>query len=83
LKLLEIQLQYESTFRTMKYAMLKKAAAKSQKEIDVLAQAFKAGWEPPPIPDGIVDFLRQNSPTAEVNITTKDTSYFNMKQVVV
>jgi hypothetical protein len=37
--------------------------------------------KPPPIPDGIIDFLRQNSPLTEVNIRTKYTSRFNLKQV--
>ncbi|RHN53024.1 putative F-box domain, leucine-rich repeat domain, L domain-containing protein [Medicago truncatula] len=51
-------------------AMLKKAAAKSRKEASKLRKAFKAGLEPPSIPDGIVDFLLQNSPSAKVNITS-------------
>ncbi|WJX55781.1 hypothetical protein P8452_41508 [Trifolium repens] len=37
--------------------------------------------KPPPIPDGIIDFLRQNSPSTEVNIITKYPSRFNLKQV--
>ncbi|XP_058730956.1 F-box protein At4g22280-like [Vicia villosa] len=65
----------------MKENMLKKAAAKSSKEVFKLKKAFKARLEPPAIPDGIVDFLRQNSPSAEVNITTNYPSSFNLKQV--
>jgi hypothetical protein len=67
----------------VKEAMLKKAAAKSRKEAAKLRKAFKARLEPPPIPDGIVDFLRQNSPSAEVNITTNYPGCFNLKQVVI
>jgi len=67
----------------VKEAMLKKAAAKSRKEAAKLRKAFKARLEPPPIPDGIVDFLRQNSPLAEVNITTNHPGCFNLKQVVI
>jgi hypothetical protein len=52
----------------MQEAMLKKVAAKSSKEADKLRKEFKAGLEPHPIPDGMVDFLRQNSPLAEVNL---------------
>ncbi|CAJ2678326.1 unnamed protein product [Trifolium pratense] len=51
-------------------AMLKKAAAKSRKEATKLRKAFNAGLKPPFIPDGIVDFLLQNSPSAKVDITT-------------
>ncbi|KAL5054435.1 hypothetical protein RYX36_035117 [Vicia faba] len=65
----------------MKEEMLKKAAAKSSKEVVNLRKAFKARSEPPAIPDGIVDFLRQNSPLAVVNITTNYPSSFNLKQV--
>ncbi|MCI01389.1 F-box family protein, partial [Trifolium medium] len=61
--------------------MLKKAAAKSRKEAAKLRKAFKAGLKPLPIPDGIVDFLLQNSPSAKVNITTAHPSSFNLKQV--
>ncbi|MCI03965.1 F-box family protein [Trifolium medium] len=50
--------------------MLKKAAAKSRKEVAKLRKAFKAGWQLPSIPDGIVNFLLQNSPSAKVDITT-------------
>jgi hypothetical protein len=39
--------------------------------------------EPPAIPDGIVDFLQQNSPSAEVNISTDFLHRFNLKQVVI
>jgi hypothetical protein len=39
--------------------------------------------KPPPIPDGIVEFLLQNSPSAKVNITTGYSSSFNLKQVVI
>ncbi|KAL5054432.1 hypothetical protein RYX36_035114 [Vicia faba] len=64
----------------MEDAMLKKAAAKSPKEVEKLREAFETCLEPPAIPDGIVDFLRQNSPSAEVNIRTKYPSSFNLKQ---
>jgi hypothetical protein len=36
----------------------------SQKEVDKLQEAFKKGSSS--IPDGIIDFLLQNSPSAEV-----------------
>jgi hypothetical protein len=55
--------------QTIKDSMLKKAAAKSDEEFAKLIKAFKAGSEPPDVPDGIVDFLRQNSPLAEVTIS--------------
>jgi hypothetical protein len=67
----------------MEEAMLKKAAEKSLKETAKLRKAFDAGLTPPPIPDGIVDFLRQNSLLAKVKITTKFPDYFNLKQVVI
>jgi hypothetical protein len=76
-------LHYGSIYIHIENAMLKKAAAKSRKEVAKIRKAFKAGLKPPPIPDGIVDFLRQNSPSAEVKITTKYTSYFNLQQVVI
>ncbi|WJX52352.1 hypothetical protein P8452_38471 [Trifolium repens] len=44
-----------------------------------LLEAFRL--EPPAIPDGIVDFLQQNSPSAEVNISTDFLHRFNLKQV--
>jgi hypothetical protein len=69
--------------QTIQDAMLKKAAAKSRKEVAKLRKAFKARLEPPAIPDGIVDFLRQNSPSAEVNISTGFPDLFNLKQVVI
>ncbi|PNY06506.1 F-box family protein [Trifolium pratense] len=50
--------------------MLKKAAAKSRKEVAKLRKAFKTGWQLPSIPEGIVNFLLQNSPSAKVDITT-------------
>ncbi|KAL5054433.1 hypothetical protein RYX36_035115 [Vicia faba] len=65
----------------MEDAMLKKAAAKSPKEVEKLREAFETCLEPPAIPDGVVDFLRQNSPSAEVNIRTKYPSSFNLKQI--
>jgi hypothetical protein len=41
---------------------------KSKKEAARMKKAYASGSEPsPPVPDGIVDFLRQNSPTAEVD----------------
>lgn len=44
-------------------------AVKSKKEAAEIEKAFELGSEPsPPIPVGIVDFLRQNSPSAEVDI---------------
>jgi len=51
-------------------AMLKKAATKSRREASKLRKAFKAGLQTPSVPDGIVDFLLQNSPSAKVNITS-------------
>ncbi|RHN62595.1 hypothetical protein MtrunA17_Chr4g0049141 [Medicago truncatula] len=68
-------------FRSIEAAMLKKAAAKSRKEVAKLRKAFKARLEPRAIPDGMVDFLRQNSPSAEVNITTDFSHVLNPKQV--
>jgi hypothetical protein len=42
---------------------------KSPKEAAKLQKSFEAGLEPSaPIPDGIVEFLIQNSPLAEVEI---------------
>jgi len=52
----------------LKETMLKKAAEKSPEEAADLRKTFRAGLEPPSIPDGIVDFLLQNSSTAKVNI---------------
>lgn len=63
--------------------MIEKAAAKSPKEVVKLRKAFETSFEPPAIPDGIVDFLRQNSPSAEVNISTEDPCSFNLKQVII
>jgi hypothetical protein len=63
--------------------MLKKAAAKSRKEVAKLRKAFKAGLKPPPIPDGIVGFLLQNSPSAKVDFTTKYPGTFKLKQVII
>jgi hypothetical protein len=63
--------------------MLKKAAAKSRKEVAKLRKAFKAGLKPPPIPDGIVGFLLQNSPSAKVDFTTKYPGAFKLKQVII
>ncbi|KEH33856.1 F-box/RNI/FBD-like domain protein, putative [Medicago truncatula] len=41
---------------------------KSKKEATRIKKAYASGSEPsPPVPDGIVDFLRQNSPTAKVD----------------
>ncbi|KAK2437074.1 hypothetical protein QL285_022009 [Trifolium repens] len=59
--------------------MLKKTATKSRKEVVKLRKAFCL--EPPAIPDGIVDFLQQNSPSAKVNISTDFLHRFNLKQV--
>jgi hypothetical protein len=70
-------------FLLMKDAMLKKAAAQSRKEVAKLRKTFKARLEPFAIPDGVVDFLRQNSPSAKVNIATQFPTYFNLKQVVI
>jgi hypothetical protein len=69
--------------QTIQDAMLKKAAAKSRKEVAKLRKAFKARLEPFAIPDGVVDFLRQNSPSAKVNIATQFSTCFNLKQVVI
>jgi hypothetical protein len=40
--------------------------SKAHEEVDKLQEAFKVGSSS--IPDGIVDFLLQNSPSAEVHI---------------
>ncbi|PNX72933.1 F-box family protein [Trifolium pratense] len=85
LKTLEVELSplsYGSIYIYIENAMLKKAVAKSRKEAAKLRKAIKAGLKPPPIPEGIVDFLRQNSPSAEVNIKTNHTGYFNLKQAI-
>lgn len=66
----------------MKDDMLKKAIAKSHEEVAKLRKEFKAGLKLHPIPNGIVDFLRQNSPSAQVNITTKYKDCFNLQQVI-
>ncbi|GAU45348.1 hypothetical protein TSUD_84650 [Trifolium subterraneum] len=64
-------------FQIIKDSMLKKAAAKSPKEYAELIKAFEAHLELPAIPDGIVDFLRQNSPLAQLTITNNfPTSFF-------
>ncbi|XP_058730952.1 uncharacterized protein LOC131602780 isoform X2 [Vicia villosa] len=85
LKSLEVKLVpllYGLLFLKLEDAMIKKAAAKSRKEVAKLRKEFKAGLKPPAIPDGIVDFLRQNSPSAEVKITTEYSwSHFNIKQI--
>ncbi|XP_050898170.1 F-box/FBD/LRR-repeat protein At5g18770 isoform X2 [Lathyrus oleraceus] len=81
LKIDLIRIYEGSLLVLMKEAMLKKAAAKSPKEGAKLRKAFETCFEPPAIPDGMVDFLRQNSPSAEVNLTTKYPSSFNLKQI--
>jgi len=63
--------------------MLKKAAARSRKEAAELRMAFKTGLKLPTIPDGMVDFLRQNLPSAEVNMTTEYPGCFNLKEVFI
>ncbi|XP_058733923.1 uncharacterized protein LOC131605602 [Vicia villosa] len=72
LKFMEIKLESDSHQMGLPYmvkdAMLKKATAKSRKEAAKLRKAFKAGLQPTPIPDGVVDFLLQNSPSAKVDI---------------
>jgi hypothetical protein len=41
---------------------------KSKKEAARLKKAYESGSEPSPtVPDGIVDFLLQNSPSADVD----------------
>ncbi|CAK8577880.1 unnamed protein product [Lathyrus sativus] len=85
LKSLEVELiplHDEILILFMKDGMLKNAISKSLIEVAKLRKAFKAGLKLLPIPDGIVDFLRQNSPSAQVNITTKQGSCFNDKQEV-
>ncbi|CAJ2678234.1 unnamed protein product [Trifolium pratense] len=67
--------------QTIKDAMLKKAAAKSDEEFFKLIKAFNARIELPPIPDGIVDFLRQNSPSAQVTYTTEFPHRFHLMEV--
>jgi len=86
LKSLEVQLVpvYFGLFiDLMEETMLNKAATKSPEEAAKLNKAFNAGLQPPPIPDGIVDFLRQNSPSTTVNINTTYMRNFNIKQVVI
>jgi hypothetical protein len=39
---------------------------KSQEEVSEIKEAFQVGYSS--IPEGIVDFLLQNSPSVEVNI---------------
>jgi hypothetical protein len=58
---------FSDEFRmTLCRVMLQKA--KSTKEAANLGRAFREGLEPSsPIPDGIMDFLLQNSPTAKVD----------------
>jgi hypothetical protein len=42
--------------------------AKSMREVDMILKAFEEGLIPSsPVPDGIVNFLLQNSPLAKVN----------------
>ncbi|XP_058724148.1 uncharacterized protein LOC131595716 isoform X2 [Vicia villosa] len=65
----------------LKDAMLKKADAISPKEVAKLRKAFKARLKSHPIPDGLVDLLRQNSSSVEVKITTDFPTCFNLKQV--
>ena len=67
-------------FDKVKEEMLKKIAAKSMKQVFELR---RARLKPPPIPDGIVAFLLQNSPSTKVHITTKYPDTFKIKQVVV
>ncbi|CAJ2678322.1 putative F-box/FBD/LRR-repeat protein At1g78760 [Trifolium pratense] len=84
LKLLEVELipLYDGSLsQSIEDSMLEKAAAKSCKEVAKLRKAFNAGLVPPAIPDGMVDFLRQNSPSAVVNISTYFPDHFNLKQV--
>ncbi|CAI8615831.1 unnamed protein product [Vicia faba] len=81
LKVKLIRIEEGSLLLLMEDAMLKKAAAKSPKEVEKLREAFETCLEPPAIPDGVVDFLQQNSPSAEVNIRTKYPSSFNLKQI--
>ncbi|XP_058730959.1 F-box/FBD/LRR-repeat protein At5g53840-like [Vicia villosa] len=78
LKSLEVELipLRDGLLQLVKEAMLKKADAK-------LRRAFKARLKSHPIPDEIVDFLRQNLPSTEVKITTDFSTYFNLKQVVI
>jgi len=46
---------------------VKLLTVKSKKEAARLKKAYESGSEPSPtVPDGIVDFLRQNSPSADV-----------------
>ncbi|XP_004501663.1 putative F-box/FBD/LRR-repeat protein At1g78760 [Cicer arietinum] len=55
---------------TLRDAKLRKA--KSQKEAAWIRKAFKAGLEPSSlIPDGVVDFLLQNSRSAEVDFVDR------------
>jgi len=51
-------------------SMLRKVAAKSLKKAAKLRKAFEEGWRPQLIPNGMVDFLLQNSPTAKLEISS-------------
>jgi hypothetical protein len=80
LKSLEVKLKPMEFLIIMKEVMLREAAAKSRKEVAESREAFKGDhWKPSPIPDGIVDFLRQNSPSSKVNIKTDYPGCFNLK----
>ncbi|GAU51149.1 hypothetical protein TSUD_84670 [Trifolium subterraneum] len=82
-KSLEVELtplHRRSELPFIKNVMLKKAAAKSRKEVATLRKVFKAGLKPPPVPDGIVGFLLQNSLSAKVDFTTKYPGTFKLKQ---
>jgi hypothetical protein len=70
-------------YRIVRKAMLTKAATKSPEEVAKLHKEFDRGLKPRLIPDGIVAFLLQNSPLAEVNIITDYLPDFNIKQVVI
>ncbi|KAK2437052.1 hypothetical protein QL285_021991 [Trifolium repens] len=74
--LLEVKLRSLCNLKSVKIRL--KEGAKSLKEAAKLRKAIEPGLTPHPIPDGIVDFLRQNSPSAEVNIT----GCFHLKQVL-
>jgi hypothetical protein len=56
----------EYDFR-MRLCQVRLQKVKSQKEAARLRKAFEKGLEPSPlVPDGIVNFLLQNSPSTEV-----------------
>jgi hypothetical protein len=62
--------------------MLKRAAAKSPEEAAELQKQFEPCWRLDPIPDGVLNFLIQNSPSTNIDITPESGGYYEyLKQV--